>query len=480
MTLMLALLPIIAIFILLFGLKQSSLRAGILAYVITIVITLWASEFDLHADEIAHASFKGVLIAFIVAYVVFFGIFLFHLMNRSGKIKEIAAFISQATDDRMMQIIILIAGLSPLIESTSGFGTAFLVVAPILIALGFSRMKAALIGLVSLLAVPWGALATGMVVGSKMVEVPLENTAVGAAIVSLPVFVYFLLVAVYIAGGWQAVRGKWKEILLFSLTFGFGVLFFNLYVSVELAGALAALVTTGVGSVMTKMNRSVVKVISPYLFLTFCILVTRLVPPVSDFLQSHGVLDLPSFDFALPLLYSPAFWLLASCLFAIGIFKIDRKTVLDSIKATWRQWVPFAVSTASFISMAEIMAAAGMTDFIAETAGSVFGTGFVLVSPFIGGLGGFLTASATGSNAIFIKLQVQTAHRVGIPADLLTYAQNAGAAHASMASPSRIILAGSLCEIQSRENELMKKMILIVVGALVLIAGMILGWFWLI
>lgn len=498
MELMIALLPIVAIVGCLFLLKQSSLRAAICAYVITVIITKWSSVFPLFTKEIFHASFKGVLISFIVAYVLFFGIFLFHLMKQSGAIDVIAAFISQATDDKMLQVIILVIGFSPLIESASGFGTAFLIVAPVFIASGFAPFRAALIGLISLLAVPWGALATGMVVGAEIGDLSLQKVGIGSAVMSIPVFLYFVVAAVFIAGGKRALQEKWKEITFFSILFGLSVLFFNAYVSVELAGVLAALITTTLGVGLLKMKGkkreetvaelsaaaeknsfTILKVMSPYLLLTFCIFLSRLVPNINHFLTSHLVIDLPAYSYSLALLYSPGFWLFAASLFAIFILKIHWQVVRTSLRLTIKQWVPFFISTSAFVAMAEVMTEAGMTMFIANAAATAFGTSFVIISPFIGGLGGFLTGSNAGSNAMFIQLQMHTAKSLGISPDLYIYIQNTSASHASMASPARVMLGSSLLGIRSAENDLLKSISLVVIGALFVIILMSLGWMWL-
>ncbi|AXF56043.1 L-lactate permease [Salicibibacter kimchii] len=491
MEFVIAIAPILGIFILLFIFKQSSLRAGLFAYGVAVLITILTSSFALELQGVFHASIKGALIAFIAAYVLFFGIFLFHLMNKAGAIDNIARFISRSTDDKILQLLLLVVGFSPLIESTSGFGTAFLVVAPILIALGFSGMKAALIGLVSLLAVPWGALATGTIIGAESGNIPLQDLGLGSAIISIPVFVYFVIIAVYIAGGRRALRNKWKEVSLFLLTFSTSILLFNAYVSVELAGVLASLITIGIGlaviNIKAKNNEAIddapkpiniLKAVSPYLLLTVFIMISRLVPPLEQFLNAHFVVELPEYEFSLALIYSPGFWLFVSCILTIMIFKINRKAIQHAFKATLKQWIPFAITTSAFVAMSEIMAAAGMTTLIATIAASLLGTGFVFISPLIGALGGFLTGSNTGANAMFINLQVQTAQQLSMPPELLAYAQNTGASHATMASPSRVMLGASLCNIGSQEGNLLKNMLFIVLGALLMIMMMVAGWWW--
>ncbi|KXJ38843.1 lactate permease [Bacillus spizizenii] len=493
MNLIIALLPFICVFVFLFVLKQTSLKSGLLSYAATLLIILIYPNYCIALEGALHASFKGFLISFVAAYVLFFGILFFHLINNIGGIQTIAAFISGATNDQLLQVILLVMGLSPLLESTSGFGIAFMIVAPILIALGFPPIKAASIGLVSLLAVPWGALSTGTVIGAQIGGIALKEVGTGTAIISIPIFIYFLIIAVYLAGGKKAIRHTWKEILFISIVFSLTMILFNVFVSVELAGVLSSLASSSIGLLIIKIKNSsqlkmanktinetsmsekpeesisIIKVMSPYLFLTISIFATRLIPLFKDFLESTFVLELPAFSFSLALLYSPGFWLFVTCLYTIFIFKISKNVIWNSIKTTIKQWVPFVISTTAFVAISQLMTASNMTFTIANAAGLMFGTLFIYVSPFIGGIGGFLTGSNTGSNAMFTQLQVQTATKTGLPLNLVASIQNASSSHATMACPSRIALGATLCGIESEENSLLKKMTLIVVGAILLI-----------
>ena len=88
-------------------------------------------------------------------YILFFSILLFQLIEKSGAIDGIAAAITTATNDKIYQVLILALGLSPLIEAVSRFGLAVIVIAPILIALGFSPIQSSIIALISLCIIPW-------------------------------------------------------------------------------------------------------------------------------------------------------------------------------------------------------------------------------------------------------------------------------------------------------------------------------------
>ncbi len=485
-----ALLPIVCIFLFLFVFKQTSLRAALYSYAVTLVITFLFSAYKLGFGSIIHATVKGALIALIAAYVLFFGIFLFHMINHVGGISFIANYLSKATNDRVLQVIVIVCGLSPLIESTSGFGIAFMMTAPIFIALGFSPMKSALLGLVSLLAVPWGALSVGTVIGAELGGISLQQFGTGTALLSIPAFIYFLIVAVFIAGGFAALKRKWKELCLFACTFTLSMILFNAYVSVELAGVLGALVSIVIGFLVIAISDqskekpslsqisatvevderlTITKVMSPYMILTFFILLSRLWPSFSEFLQTHVVIDLPAYSFSLGILYSPGFWLFITCVITLFIFRIRLEMAISLLRTTIKQWIPFAVTTTMFISISEMMTLAGMTATVANTAGAIFGASFLVIAPFVGAIGGFLTGSGTGSNAMFIKLQMETAQQVGLSSDLVGFTQNAGSSHATMASPSRVMLGASLCGIQSEENRLLKNISYIALGAVLLV-----------
>ena len=112
-----------------------------------------------------------------------------------------------------------------------------------------------------------------------------------------------------------------------------------------------------------------------------------------------------------------------------------------------------------------------------KTAGETFGTFFVFVAPFIGAIGGFLTGSNAGSNAMFIKLQMQTAQNVALPWQYVTTLQNTASSVATIACPSRITLGAYLCNIPYRENELLKKTTLMIFGAVLLVVVEVIVWY---
>lgn len=482
-----ALLPILVIFLLLFVLKQSSVTAGIISYIVAIGIALIVPSFSLTTGLLLDATIEGLLLTVIVAYVLLFGIWLFHLMNEAGLIETIASHIARSTSDPVRQALILVIAFSPLVESVSGFGIAIIVIAPILIALGFPRLQAAVLALVSLTAVPWGALSTGTVIGANLTGISLHTIGAGTALLSLPIFFYFTIITVFIVGGWSALRKKWLEILVLSMALFGATWFFSRYVSVELAGVFASLAALTVEMIFVRfyekgfddeaeevnlagdMKDSLLKALSPYLVLTGMLFLSRLVPGLKQWFTTHAVWQLDKYAFELPIFYSPGFFLLLTCLFAIVLFKLNFKIMKKSFTETLKQWIPVNVSMFGFVAMAQVMSVSGMTILLAETGAEKLGTAFVILSPIIGAIGGFLTGSNTGSNAMFIKLQVQTANLINASPELVANSQNASAGHVTMASPSRVLLGASVSGVRHEEAKILKTMAKIAGFALLLI-----------
>lgn len=472
MNLLIAILPLLIIFICLFIFKWSALKTGITAFLSTVILVFINSPYHISFEIIMNSTISGILISSVAAYVIFFGVLLFHLMNESGKINDISNQMKNLTNDTVLQIIILSIGISPLVESTSGFGTAFLVITPILISLGINNYKAACIGILSLLAVPWGALATGTVIGTEIVNLNLKFVGFLTAILTFTTIVFFLSTCLFILGGSKTLYNNIFKTLIYASSFSLTNIIFNYFVSVELAGVFSSLITLLIGiininiqnkNISIKDYRYLTSLLSPYILLTSLVFMTRTISIFEEFLRNHFVISFEKYNYQLMLLYSPSFWLVITCIYTIISFNINKSTVRIALQKTFRQWSLFVISTTLFIALAEIMDASGMINSISTSLGNNLGNYFIIISGAIGSIGGFLTGSNTGANAMFMKLQIHTAHQLDLSTGLIAGLQNASASNATMSTPSRIMLATELCEIKGQETKLQSQIIKIVI-----------------
>ncbi|WP_327078786.1 L-lactate permease [Staphylococcus massiliensis] len=300
-----------------------------------------------------------------------------------------------------------------------------------------------------------------------MVNLDLKHVGFLTSILTVPSILYFLGLCIYILGGSTLLKNNIYKILIYTLIFSLSNIFFNFFISVELAGVLSSLLTLVIG--ITHINiqngrtnksfNALIKLLSPYIFLTILVLISRTIPIFETFLKNHFVISIEKFNFRLLLLHSPGFWLIITCIYTIIKFKINAHIIFKSLHKTLNQWGIFVISTTLFISMAEIMDTSGMITTISNGINNNVGKYFIVISGIIGSVGGFLTGSNTGANAMFMKLQIHTARELNLSTSLIAGLQNASASNSTMSTPSRILLAANLCDIKEHESKLQREFI---------------------
>ena len=174
-TAVLAIIPVAATCILLFLCGRSAAFTGFAAWGLALGLTLVTPGFSIGQAAVQAACIKGLLVCLTAGYVVFFGTALFHLMESARIVETVGNAVQRITTLPVHQALLLVVGFSPLIESSAGFSTAVIVLLPLLRVLGFDSGKAALLSLVSLTAVPWGAMGTGTVIGAGLAGMPVRD-----------------------------------------------------------------------------------------------------------------------------------------------------------------------------------------------------------------------------------------------------------------------------------------------------------------
>ncbi|WP_155591184.1 L-lactate permease [Lysinibacillus cavernae] len=477
---LLALLPLISIMLMIFVLKKSSIFTGIVASMLTATIAL-SPIFNSNINDLTDPIIKSFFTTSVIAYILFFGIFLFHLMDKAGAINGIASSITNATDDKIYQILILALGLSPLIESVSGFGLAVIVIAPLLIALGFSPIKSSLIALISLCIIPWGTLAMGTIIGATLGNVHLDKMGMGSALMCIPIYIYYAILVVYIGVGFSALKKRIVTILFVGFLLGASVWLCNRFVSVELAGLFGSLTVISFifimirkryktyGTTQLAKKSDTIKNITPYLLLIVLLFTSRIVIPLKNYLSSTFTLTIEKYNFELSILYSPGFFLFIVCIFTIFFYRLRALEIRNSVMLTFRKCYPVIITTFLYVVVSEIMSEAKMIQLLSLLAAQSFGQFYVFVSPLVGAIGGFLTGSNTASNTMFIRLQTETALHIGMSPILVACAQNVSSSLMTMVNPSRVALSCSVCKITTHENEIQKKILFVGLGTLAII-----------
>jgi len=350
--------------------------------------------------------------------------------------------------------------VAPFFESVTGFGVAVVISAPILLAAGFSPLKAAVLASWGQCAVPWGALGVGTVIGADLARMSFGALSDASALLSLPLFPVYGVAAVALAGGPNGVRRRGVEAAMLGLFAGIGTLVASLYLIPELSGALGGLAATA--AFLAPRYRRVTAVparaLLPYGFLLALLAGVNGIGLVRATVERLG----PVFD-------GPGLPLLASGAFAALLLGLGGDEVGLAAGRTVTQWFPTAGAVLTFVLAGEVVAGSGAAALLAAQAQAT-GRAYQAISPVLAALGGALTGSNAASNALFMPLQVEAARGLGISTDLTAAVQNVAGSHASLLAPQRVVLAATAAGLVGREGEIVRVAVVPVAVSVVLLA----------
>ena len=440
-------------------------RAGVLALAAAVLGALfWPG---LKASGLGGALLAGAGTSGQVLYVLFGGLLLYNLLASGGAVEAVSRFLGRLEPEREALALVVVIGAAPFFESVTGFGVAVVISAPILLAAGFSPLKAAVLSTWGQCAVPWGALGIGTVIGADLSGDSFATLSDLSALLSLPLFPIYAVSAVALAGGWSGVRKRGAEAVFLGFVAGTATLATSVFLVPELSGAVGGLAATAVflaarGRRLTGIGFPI-RATLPYAFLLTLLAVANGLPVARVLFAALG----PVFD-------GPGLALFLSSAFAAVLFGLGGQAIGGAAGRTWWQWLPTAAAVVTFVLAGQVVAASGAAATLA--AGAVaFGGFYGVVAPVVGALGGALTGSNAASNALFMPLQIEAARGLGVSEGFVAATQNVSGSHASMVAPQRVVLAATAVGIAGREGEVARSALPPVVASVVVLA--ILGVF---
>jgi lactate permease len=129
------------------------------------------------------------------------------------------------------------------------------------------------------------------------------------------------------------------------------------------------------------------------------------------------------------------------------------------LRMTVKSMMSSSLSIALMVAMAALMQQSGMTEALAQGLADTVGAGFPLVAPWIGGIGAFMTGSNTNSNVVLAGLQKRTAEMLLYSVPAILAGQTAGAALASVAAPTKVVVGTSTAGMEGKEGEVLRALL---------------------
>lgn len=272
------------------------------------------------------------------------------------------------------------------------------------------------------------------------------------------------------------------------------MVFFSVVAAVEIVGVAASLSTIAIALPLLVWRgrkrerelrktgpvrldaKALLKGMSPYLVLAVLLFLSRSADWIGAQLTAYGGLILPQYAYTFYPVYSPGFFLALTVAYVLYVFRPELGVAKEAFAGSLAQTAKFCLATLPFVGMSETMLASGMTEALVRIIPNANDVAYISTCIFIGTAGGFFTGSNTGSNAMFMTMQLRLAHEVGTLPSLAAAVQNTAASHMTMASPSRITLADGAGLSREQMKKLAVRILFIALGAEALMAVCVLAW----
>jgi lactate permease len=527
-----AALPLLLLFVMLGALKVTAWVAALVSLAVSIVIAV--AVYGMPVGQTLLAGSEGAAFGFFpILWIVINAIWVYQMTVETGHFDVLRRSFSQVSDDQRIQAIIIAFSFGALIEALAGFGTPVAVTSVMLMALGFTPLRAAVLALVANTApVAFGAMATPIITLGKVTELPVDTLGamVGRQTPLLALFVPLALVA--IVDGRRGIRETWPVAVVCGVVFAIAQYATSNFVSVPLADVVASLLsaaavvalvrfrqpaTSGAGrpaivtgsaggsgategtsgpsdepgpelsergtraDVRHDSRADVVRAYAPY-GIIIGVFVLCQIPAVKR------LLDKATFAVNWPGLHvvdadgDP----LSMTKFSLNLLTTPGTQMLLAGVLTMfalRLSAPRALKAYgatlhqlrwAIVTVMTVLALAFVMNLSGQTITlgtwmAAAGGAFALLSPILGWLGVAVTGSDTSANSLFGALQVTAANQAGLSDVLMAASNSSGGVLGKMISPQNLAIAAAAVGLDGKEGDIFRRVILWSLGFLLLL-----------
>ncbi|MBA2792986.1 MAG: L-lactate permease [Thermoleophilaceae bacterium] len=246
LTAIFAALPLVTLFVLLGAFRVTAWISGLAALAVAIVVSILV--YDVPVGQSLDMGLEGAAFGlFPIMWIVVNAVWIYNMTEKTGHFAVLRRSFATVSNDQRIQAVIIAFSFGALIEGLAGFGTPVAITTVMLLALGFSPLKAAALSLIGNTApVAFGSIATPIVTLSAQTDIPIEDLGamVGRQTPFLALIVPLILVGV--VDGARGVRQAWPAALVAGASFALAQFVCSNYISVELTDIIGALFSTAV------------------------------------------------------------------------------------------------------------------------------------------------------------------------------------------------------------------------------------------
>jgi lactate permease len=525
---LIAFLPIISLIFFMVVLEKPAYIGGPISLLITLIIAIFYLNMDF--SWIGASIMRGSLISFDIILIIAGVFLLVSILKQSNAFYSLRVLTHKISSDARIQVIFLAWFSIAFLEGIAGFGTPAMIIAPILIILGFSPLAAISASLIGdSVACTFGATGTPILVGIVEGVSTLQISTLGPNFIDkvsiltstfhlmVGSLVPFFIVCIVSYIHTKSIR---KALDVFKLCIFSGFLFLvpSLFINYlmgpefpsiigSLIGAMLFVITIKLKIFLPKekwiieedeeflakkeADTSVdyLRAIFPYFITMLMLIVTRMnIEGIGTLLKTlrlsfNNILG-TDVSYILYPLYSPGFFFMISAILAFYVYKMSDRKIETVLIQSSKKILKTFIALVSILSIVQIMIysannSSGHVGIITQISDLFTHTGFMwpLFSPLLGLLGAFVAGSSTVSNLMFSSIQVDTSLAIGMSPILGLALQGVGSAVGNMFAIHNIIAVGAVIHLLHPEGKVIKYTIIpaIIIAVIAGIIGLIIS-----
>lgn len=488
-----ALVPILALFLLLITRKLP----GHLAAVCTLVLALLTAilAFGMPVNLAGLSVLYGVLNGlFPIGWILVSAVFLYNLSVKSGGFATVCRSIEFVTADRRLQALLIAFSLGAFLEGCAGFGAPVAITTAMLVGLGFQPLYAAGICLLANSApVAFGSIGIPVVTAGQVsgIDPVLIGRMIAHQLPLLSLILPFWLIV--FMSGWKGAREIWPAILVTAGSYSVTIYLVATFLGPLLPDILASLVSlvclvaflrvwkpkniwrfpqeadpVSMPAFGGPATGELLRAWTPFVLLillvgnwgvagTKAILdqVTVKLPMggLDQSIEAGGKVLTVTYSFAW--LSAAGTAIFAAAILAAILLRVPARQAGALFGETLRALRCPLITLASIVGFAYLANYSGMSLALGNAL-TVTGHFFPFVSPIIGWVGVFVSGSDTSSNALFSGMQRTTATHLGLNPVLTIAANTDGGVIGKMISPQSIAVAAASSHLTGQEGQLFR------------------------
>ena len=238
---LIALLPLVTFFVMLGVLRTPAWVAALSSLGVALIVGVTAFGMPTGLALLS-ATEGGVNGLFPIMWIVVTAVWLYQLTVVSSRFEDLHTAFGLISNDPRVQAVIIAFSFGALLEALAGFGAPVAITAVMLMAMGFSAIRAAAVCLLANTApVAFGAVGIPVITAGNLTGIDYHDIGamVGRQTPFLAIIVPLLLVM--IVDGKRGLRQTWPVALVIGVAFGLAQFLSSNYFSVELTDIVASL-----------------------------------------------------------------------------------------------------------------------------------------------------------------------------------------------------------------------------------------------